>query len=61
MIIYLNMELIASKVKTCLEKVQYGDRLIHTQRGIDNEDNFEFNDEEQLSNFLARSNAKEQI
>ncbi len=60
MIIYLNMELIASKVKTCLEKVQYGDRLIHTQRGIDNEDNFEFN-EEQLSNFLARSDAKEQI
>ncbi len=45
----------ASKVKTCLEKAQYGGRPIHTQRGIGNEDNFVFHDEEQLSNFLACS------
>ena len=50
-----NMEFMASKVKTCLEKAQYGGRPIHTQRGIGNEDNFVFNDEEQISNFLARS------
>ena len=50
-----NMEFMASKVKTCLEKAHYGGRTIHTQRGIGNEDNFIFNDEEQLRNFLARS------
>ena len=50
-----NMEFMASKVKTCLEKAQYGGRAIHTQRGIGNEDNFIFNDEDQLLNFLARS------
>ena len=50
-----NMEFMASKVKTCLDKVQYGGRPIHTQRGIGNDENFVFNDEEQLSNFLARS------
>ena len=45
----------ASKVKTCLEKAHYGGRTIHSQRGIGNEDNFIFNHEEQLRNFLARS------
>ena len=48
-----NMEFMASKVKTCLEKAQYGGRPIYTQRGIGNEDNFVFHDEEQRSNFLA--------
>ena len=50
-----NMEFMANKVKTCLEKAQYGGRPIHTQRSIGNEDNFVFNDEEQLLNFLSRS------
>ena len=50
-----NMEFMANKVKTCLEKAQYGGRPIHTQRGIGNEDNFVFNNEEQLLNFLSRS------
>ena len=49
------MEFMANKVKTCLEKVQYGGKPIHIQRGVGKDENFVFNDEEQLSNFLARS------
>lgn len=50
-----NMEFMADEVKKCLEKAQYGGRPINTQRGIGGESNFVFDDEEQLLNFLARS------
>ncbi len=50
-----NMEHMAGEVKKCLEKAQYGGRPIVTQRGIRPEENFVFNDEDQLLNFLGRS------
>ena len=49
-----NMEFMANKDKTCLEKVQYGGRPIHTQRGIGKDENFVFNDKETTVQFSGR-------
>ena len=50
-----NMEHMAGEVKKCLEKAQYGGRPIATQRGIGPEENFVFNDKDQLLNYLGQS------
>ena len=50
-----NMEFMAGQVERCLKKAQYGGRPIVTQRGIGKEDNFVFDDEDQLLTFLSRS------
>ncbi|CAB4021307.1 Hypothetical predicted protein, partial [Paramuricea clavata] len=50
-----NMEFMVGEVVKCLKKAQYGGKPISSQRGIGNEDNFVFDDEIKLLNFLSRS------
>ncbi|CAB4026118.1 Hypothetical predicted protein [Paramuricea clavata] len=50
-----NMEYMAREVQQCLERAQYGGRPIVTLRGIGFNEKFVFDDEEQLVNFLGRS------
>ena len=45
----------ANEVAKCLKTAQNNGKPIITQRGIGQKDNFVFNDEDQLSTFLSRS------
>ena len=50
-----NMEYMAQKVKQCLMHTQYGGNPCLALRGIGREENFIFNDEEDLETFLGKS------
>ena len=50
-----NMECTTNEVANCLKTARYNGKSIITQRGIGEEDNFVFNDENQLLTFLSRS------
>ena len=51
-----NMEHMAGEVEKCLKRWQYGGHPMVTKRGIGpNDNNFVFDDDEHLFNFLARS------
>ena len=50
-----NMERMAEDVKRCLSHTQYGEQPCVVFRGTGMEENFVFNDEKQLSNFMAKN------
>ena len=50
-----NMEHMAEKVRQCLIQTQYGGNPCHALRGIGADENFIFDDEEELVTFLGKS------
>ena len=53
------MERMAKDVKRCLSHMQYGEQPCIVLRGIGMEENFVFNNEKQLSNFMAKNEFQE--
>ena len=53
-----NMGHMAGEVQKCLARTQFGGRPCLALRGIGSEDNFVFNDEEQLVTFLGKSECR---